>query len=94
VIWRRSKWSGNATGSAISTEAKNGEVFAIRNVTTKDKFEAEESMARDPVCGMSVEEVSGTAHTQFEGKKYYFCSDECKMEFEAEPDGYVEAVAA
>ena len=51
-------------------------------------------MARDPVCGMSVEEVSGTAHTQFEGKKYYFCSDECKMEFEAEPDGYVEAVAA
>jgi YHS domain-containing protein len=51
-------------------------------------------MARDPVCGMSVEEVSGTAHTQFEGKKYYFCSDECQREFEAEPEGYVESAAA
>ena len=63
-------------------------------VRKKLKLEAEESMARDPVCGMSVEEVSGTAHTQFEGKKYYFCSDECQREFEAEPEGYVESAAA
>jgi YHS domain-containing protein len=94
VIWRRSRRRGNATGSASSRLDQNGEVFAIRNVTTKAKLEAEESMARDPVCGMSVEEVSGTSQTQFEGKKYYFCSDECKNEFEAERDGYVEAVAA
>ncbi len=51
-------------------------------------------MAKDPVCGMSVDEVSGAAQTEFEGKKYYFCSDECKTEFEAEPDEYVEAAAA
>jgi YHS domain-containing protein len=30
----------------------------------------------------------------FAGKKYFFCSEECRQEFEAEPDAYVETAAA
>ena len=51
-------------------------------------------MTKDPVCGMKVDENRAEFHTQFAGKKYYFCSDECRKEFEAEPDAYVEIVAA
>ena len=51
-------------------------------------------MTKDPVCGMKVDENRSEFHTQFAGKKYFFCSDECRKEFEAEPDAYVETVAA
>jgi P-type Cu+ transporter len=47
----------------------------------------------DPVCGMKVEEKS-TFQTQFAGKKYFFCSEECRKEFEADPDEFVKTVAA
>ena len=50
-------------------------------------------MDMDPVCGEPVDERS-EFHMQFAGKKYFFCSDECRQEFEAEPDAYVETAAA
>ena len=43
-------------------------------------------MTKDPVCGMKVDENRGEFQTQFAGKKYFFCSDECRKEFEADPD--------
>jgi P-type Cu+ transporter len=54
----------------------------------------EGSMTTDPVCGMKVDENRSEFHTQFAGKKYFFCSDECRKEFEAEPDAYVETAVA
>ncbi len=50
-------------------------------------------MTRDPVCGMRVEEKESEFQTQFAGKKYFFCSEECRKEFENQPDEYIEAVA-
>lgn len=56
----------------------------------------EESLARDPVCGVPVsikkaEEAGRTrAHS---GRTYYFCSDECKAKFEADPEKYAERPA-
>lgn len=44
---------------------------------------------KDPVCGM------GTADTimyEYNGKQYYFCSEHCKTEFEADPEKYVKDV--
>jgi YHS domain-containing protein len=60
----------------------------------KANLETEGSMMKDPVCGMKVDENRGEFQTQFAGKKYFFCSDECRKEFEAEPDAYVETAAA
>ncbi len=50
-------------------------------------------MTRDPVCGMRVEEKESEFQTQFAGKKYFFCSEECRKEFENQPDEYIEAAA-
>ncbi len=51
-------------------------------------------MTKDPVCGMNVDENKSEFQTQFEGKKYYFCSEDCKQEFEADPEEFVGTAAA
>jgi Cu+-exporting ATPase len=51
-------------------------------------------MTRDPVCGMKVDEKESGFHTQFAGRKYFFCSEDCRQEFEAEPEEYVESAVA
>jgi len=48
----------------------------------------EVSLAKDPVCGMSVEMSKGLK-TEYKGKNYYFCSPRCQASFEKEPDKYV-----
>jgi len=45
-------------------------------------------MARDPICGMNVDEASAEHKTEHKGQVYYFCSADCKAQFEAEPDEY------
>lgn len=45
-------------------------------------------MAKDPVCGMEVEE--GKICSEYEGKTYCFCSESCKATFEQDPGKYVE----
>lgn len=44
-------------------------------------------MARDVICGMSVKEDSEIRST-FSGKTYYFCSENCKVEFDKNPIKY------
>jgi len=51
-------------------------------------------MTTDPVCGMKVKDNGNEFHTQFAGRKYFFCSEECRKEFEAEPDEFIEVAAA
>jgi len=38
-------------------------------------------MARDPICGMFVEEKNDTINCELEGRKYYFCCKSCLDEF-------------
>jgi YHS domain-containing protein len=45
-------------------------------------------MATDPVCGMEIEEAQAPVMTEFEGRAYYFCSESCRDEFEANPTLY------
>lgn len=75
---------------------ENGDNVARAWVKAKFNLEMEGSisMTTDPVCGMRVDDHRGEFQTQFAGKKYFFCSDECRKEFEAEPDVYVETAAA
>jgi YHS domain-containing protein len=50
-------------------------------------------MAVDPVCGMEVSETSAPAETLYKGKTYYFCSPDCKDEFEEDPEEYMGSAA-
>lgn len=46
-------------------------------------------MAKDPVCGMQVDEKNAAATSQYQGQTYYFCAKVCKGEFDKEPIKYV-----
>jgi P-type Cu+ transporter len=48
------------------------------------------SMARDPVCGMSVDPASAKYRTEHDGTTYYFCSAKCQAKFIAEPAKYLQ----
>jgi Cu(I)/Ag(I) efflux system membrane fusion protein len=55
-----------------------------------------DTLAKDPVCGMDVSpskaEKTGR-RSRFQGKSYYFCSDECKEQFDKSPERYAERSA-
>jgi YHS domain-containing protein len=52
-----------------------------------------EAMTKDPVCGMNVDENKTQYQTQYGGKKYNFCSEQCKKEFDKQPEGYARSAA-
>ena len=45
-------------------------------------------MAKDPVCGMTVDETNAAATASYQGQTYYFCSAGCKATFEKAPAQY------
>ena len=47
-------------------------------------------MAKDPVCGMEVDEQTAAATSEYKGKTYYFCSPGCKKAFDADPEKYLD----
>jgi YHS domain-containing protein len=49
-------------------------------------------MSADPVCGMSVDEETAGMYERvaiYANETYYFCMDQCKLEFEKDPEKYV-----
>jgi len=47
-------------------------------------------MAKDPVCGMQVDEKEAAGKSVYTGKTYYFCSAGCKKQFDSNPQDYAE----
>lgn len=50
-------------------------------------------MAKDPVCGMMVDEEKAAAMSEYKGVTYYFCAKGCKVAFDKDPGRYLEAKA-
>jgi Cu+-exporting ATPase len=48
----------------------------------------ETEMAKDPVCGMDVDEKTAAGKSEYQGKTYYFCSTGCKRDFDKNPEKY------
>lgn len=46
-------------------------------------------MAKDPVCGMTVDEKKAAAKSEYKGKTYYFCAPGCKTAFDKDPEKYL-----
>jgi YHS domain-containing protein len=46
-------------------------------------------MAKDPVCGMQVDEKKAAASSVFKGTTYYFCAPACKATFEKNPEKFI-----
>jgi Cu+-exporting ATPase len=58
----------------------------LRENPTKGEIE----MAKDPVCGMQVDEMKAAGQTSFDGRTYFFCSASCKKKFEEDPKRYAQ----
>ncbi len=46
-------------------------------------------MARDPVCGMEVDESQAPASLEYKGRRFYFCALSCYEAFEKDPESYL-----
>jgi len=46
-------------------------------------------MAKDPVCGMEVDESKAVATSDYKGQTYFFCAKGCKVTFDKEPEKYL-----
>ncbi len=42
-------------------------------------------MAKDPVCGMMVDEKKAKLKSDYSGKTFYFCAPSCKATFDKSP---------
>ncbi len=54
---------------------------------------ANETIQRDPVCGMAVDPARAKATTQHNGNVYYFCCDGCANKFRLAPEQYLNRTA-
>ena len=49
------------------------------------------AQVKDPVCGMVIDDDSAVGTSEYQGQHYYFCSSECKIEFDENPADYADA---
>ena len=52
----------------------------------------EATMALDPVCMMEITPDSAEAQLVYEGETIYFCCDECKRIFDADPETFLDEI--
>lgn len=46
------------------------------------------AQVKDPVCGMTIDSSSAAGSSSYQGQTYYFCSTQCKTQFDANPATY------
>lgn len=46
------------------------------------------AQVKDPVCGMMVDDKGAAATSEYNGQRYFFCSKDCKLEFDENPTDY------
>lgn len=56
--------------------------------------EAQAAGVQDPVCGMTVDPETARHRASHAGQTYFFCSDNCRGKFEAQPAAYLAEKAA
>jgi YHS domain-containing protein len=48
------------------------------------------AIAIDPVCGMEVDTTTSQLKTEHNGETYWFCGKGCLLEFQDDPDKYLD----
>jgi YHS domain-containing protein len=49
----------------------------------------QDNLVTDPVCGMQINKAYAGAEMEYAGRPYYFCLEECKTKFAADPVKYL-----
>jgi YHS domain-containing protein len=47
-------------------------------------------MTKDPICGRQIDENTVISKTNYQGREYRFCSQDCKRKFDQHPDRYIQ----
>lgn len=47
------------------------------------------AQVKDPVCGMMIDSETADWKSTHGGETYYFCMEQCKTQFDADPEEYV-----
>jgi YHS domain-containing protein len=50
-------------------------------------------MAKDPICGMTVDEKTAKYKSEYMGGTFYFCCASCKSTFDKNPARYAKGVS-
>ncbi|HEV8281390.1 MAG TPA: YHS domain-containing protein [Candidatus Limnocylindrales bacterium] len=48
------------------------------------------AIAIDPVCGMEVDTTTSTLSYEYDGTTYWFCSKGCLLDFQDDPEKYLD----
>ena len=59
-------------------------------VSFGNRDEVELATATDPVCGRTLKRADAAAAIDHHGVVYFFCSTDCRDQFAADPDLYIE----
>lgn len=46
------------------------------------------AQVKDPVCGMMIDSDNAAGSSDYQGTRYFFCSTDCKEEFDEHPADY------
>ena len=60
----------------------------------RSRFGGGDRYGIDPVCGMQVRLADAPARASFEGRAFVFCSDRCRVKFEAAPEHFASKSAS
>ncbi|MEM7024855.1 MAG: heavy metal translocating P-type ATPase [Pseudomonadota bacterium] len=63
--------------------------MAVSTAPADESAQAEETVTKDPVCGMAVDPATAAERREHGGKSYYFCSARCAEKFAAAPEDYL-----
>jgi P-type Cu+ transporter len=58
-----------------------------------EKIEGTAKIAKDPICGMTVDPQRAAATIEYEGHPYYFCSKSCAAKFQQNPQKFLTAAS-
>jgi YHS domain-containing protein len=75
---------------ALSIQLNPRQSAFIRVSTQRYHLLRRPAMAKDPVCGMMVDEKKAAGKSEYQGKTYYFCAAACKAKFDANPGDYID----
>jgi Cu+-exporting ATPase len=84
--------------AAAATRVVEGTTYYFCSQACVEQFDADPARfiakaspvtVTDPVCGMKIDPASAAAKRDFGGRTYYFCSEGCARQFDANPAAYL-----
>lgn len=64
-------------------------ILWLEDGALQDRRAEEHGWVRDPVCGMRVDEWTAEFFSEYQNRRYAFCSKRCKERFDENPNAYI-----